>query len=361
VVVAVKQLDQLRHRIDALDTRLLSLLSQRGKLAIQIGHLKNSRGGGVYVPHREEMILRRLTTHNRGPLPDAAVRSIFREIISSCRMLEQHLRVAYFQGTNSTLTRIARVGFGSGARCEPMTSIADVFHTVSAGKADIGLVPVENSDEGSVSDTLDLFIQSDLQICAEWTGASTFTLCSRIPLGKTRKVWGKADAVAACREWIRRILPAATCRKVDHLRDALEHASQDADGALVADIQDDVPKELRLRTAAFHESQTRYWVLGKTDTLPTGHDKTSLMFILADEVGALQKSIAALSGAGINITRIESRPSHRKSDEFNFFVDVAGHLREPKVARAVSRLRKKTQLVKVLGSYPVVDGGIKTS
>ena len=355
----MKHLDQIRRRIDAIDSRLLRLLNQRARLAIEIGHLKRRSGNGVYVPHREEMILRRVSSASQGPLPDNAVRAIFREIISACRMLEHHLRVAYFQGTNATLTRIAQVGFGSGARCVPMNSIAEVFHAVGSRHADVGLVPVENSDEGSVSDTLDLFIQSDLQICAEWIGASTFTLCSRVPLAKVRRVWGRPEAVAACREWIRRILPRANCRKADTLREGLEHAGQDNDAALVADVQEDVPKELRLRAAAFHESKTRYWVLGRNETQPTGHDKTSLMFILADERGSLVRALAVLSGAGINITRIESRPSHRQGNEFNFFVDIAGHLAEPKVRRAVHKLRKRAHLVKVLGSYPVVDGRIK--
>lgn len=357
----MKRLEPIRRKIDALDSRLLKLLNQRARLAVEIGHLKRRSGDGVYVPHREEMILRRLTNANRGPLPDTVIRAIFREIISACRRLERRLRVAYFQGTNSTPNRIAHVGFGAGAHCMPMTSIADVFHAVSSGHADVGLVPVENSDEGSISDTLDLFIQSELQICAEWMGASTYTLCARVSLAKVRKVWGKPDALAACREWIRRILPRALCRKTDTLREALEHAGQDRDAALIADVQEDVPQELRLRTAAFHESKTRYWVLGKNEAHPTGHDKTSLMFILADESGTLVKALKTLSDAGINITRIESRPSHRQSDEFNFFVDIAGHLREPKVDRAVKRLRKRTHLVKVLGSYPVVDGGSRVT
>jgi chorismate mutase/prephenate dehydratase len=169
-------------------------------------------------------------------------------------------------------------------------------------------------------------------------------------------VWGKPDAIAATREWIRRALPKSSLRKADTFAEALAHARKDPGAVLVADIQEKIPLELGLRSAAFHESQTRYWVLGKSKTLPTGHDKTSLMFTLADRVGALQMSIADISGTGINITRIESRPSQRDGHEFNFFLDIGGHIQEPKVQKALAKLRKQTLSVKVLGAYPIVDG-----
>lgn len=353
----MKKLQQIRQRIDKVDSQLMRLLNQRAQYATDIGHLKKAHGQFVYAPHREEMILRRLARENRGPLPEKAIRAIFREIMSSCRQLEDHLRVSYFKGSNSALARLSRIGFGSAAKCTPATTIAEVFREVESGRAQAGVVPVENSDEGSVSDTLDLFIKSDLQIGAEWVGAMTYSLCARLPLGKVRTVWGKPDAVGSAREWIRRILPRASCRKADTLKDALHHASEDKSAALIADIEDDVPEALRLRSMAFHESKTRYWVLGRATTAPTGHDKTSLMFILQNRVGALSEAIQALSDSGINITRIESRPSHRRGNEFNFFIDIGGHIHEPKVAKAIQRLEAHTQLVKVLGAYPVVNGG----
>lgn len=353
----MKKLDSIRRKIDRVDSQLLRLLNQRARLAVEIGRLKKSHGEVVYAPHREEMILRRLCRENKGPLPESTVRAVFREVMSGCRRLEDNLRVAYFKGTNSAVARLARVGFGAAARCMPFLSIAEVFQAVESSRAHVGVVPVENSDEGSVSDTLDLFIKSDLQIVGEWVGATTYSLCARVPLGKVTHVWGKENAVAAGREWLRRILPKATCRKADTLKEALQHASEDKGAALIVDIEDDVPAGLRLRTAAFHESQTRYWVLGRAPTAPTGHDKTSLMFILANEVGALSKAIQALSDSGINITRIESRPSHRKGNEFNFFVDISGHIHEPKVRKAVKKLESRAHLVKVIGAYPIVDGG----
>ena len=333
---------------------MLRLLNRRARWAAEIGHLKKSAGHGIYVPHREETILRRLTRENRGPLSDKAVRTLFREIVSICRRSESEMRVVYFPGTNSSLDRLARIGFGSAAECVRMQSIPEVFRAVEKGAAQAGIVPIENSDEGSSSDTLDLFIQSDLRICAEWLGTATYLLCARWPLAKVRCLWAQAEALAATRKWIRVILPGATFRKASSLAEAVQHASHDKATGLVVDIQDEIPLALRMRAGAFHESQTQYWILGKTPTLPTGRDKTSVMFVLPNKVGALQKAVRILSRARLNITRIESRPSPHRNREFNFFVDIEGHLKERRVNGALAELSRATSSLKVLGSYPVI-------
>ena len=354
----MSDLDTLRKQIDALDTELLRLLNQRATLAKEIGVIKNRASLPIYAPDREMKLLRSLVERSEGPLRAESIRAIYREIMSSALSLEKSLTIAYL-GPAATFTHEAAIKrFGSSLHYAPQRSIAEVFSEVSKSRADYGVVPVENSTEGVVTHTLDMFVDSDLKIVSQVVLRISHCLAGRGRREAIRRLYVHPQTLAQCRGWIQRNLPQAELVETSSNARSAELASTERRSAAIcgslaaaeygvpvleADVQDNAA------------NATRFLVLGRQCGPPSGHDRTSVMFSIRDEVGALHKALAPFRRYRINMTKIESRPSKRKAWEYFFFVDCDGHYETPKVAKAIELLGQHCSFVKVLGSYPNAD------
>jgi chorismate mutase/prephenate dehydratase len=350
-------LDALRKEIDAVDQELLERLNKRVELAQQVGHYKLERGMEVYVPSREEEVFGKLTAGNRGPLPAKAVRAIYREIISAAISLEKPLKVAYL-GPEATYTHQAALkNFGSSIPYMSMPTVPDVFTAVRRGDADYGVVPVENSTQGTVISTLDMLVESELKVVAQIYLEIAHCLISQSPLEKIRSVHSKDNALGQCRQWLARMLPAAELVDATSTAAAVEHAARHPEAAAIASS---IAAELyRVPIVEANimdrtDNVTRFLVIGKgaSPMLGGGRDKTSLVFSLHDEPGSLLKALQPFSSRGINLCKIESRPSRRRAWDYYFYVDIIGHRDEPQVREALAELEQLCPVLKWLGSYP---------
>lgn len=351
-----RDLPSLRRQIDAIDDQILELLNQRAEVALAVGHAKAGQGLEFYVPGRELEVFERLTTRNRGPFPNDAVRRVYREIISASLSLEQPIKVA-FLGPPATFTHQAALRqFGFSAQLVPQKSIPGVFEEVLRGRAPYGVVPVENSNEGVVSHTLDMFISSDLKIIAEILLEISHDLLSLSGrMEDVRQVASHPQALAQCRHWLEENLPEVPLMEAASTGLAAQMAAEDGSMAAIAsEIATSLyglqPVKKRIEDNA--NNYTRFLVIGRTMPEPSGRDKTSLMFSIADQPGILCRMLAPFSSRNINLTKIESRPIKTKAWEYVFFVDLDGHAVEPLVAEALEELRACCRQFKVLGSYP---------
>jgi chorismate mutase/prephenate dehydratase len=349
-------LEELRSGIDRVDGEILALLTRRAELAREVGTLKRQRGERAYAPHREEMLLDRLREMGRdaGLSPEAVTR-IFREIISACRALEAPLRVA-FLGPEATFTHIAtHRHFGSDVHFSPQPTQADVFQQVERERADYGVVPIENSTMGVVGDTLDLFARSGLQICGEILLPVAHHLLGNATLAAVERTYSHRQAFAQCALWLRRHLPNCEQIEVGSTAEAARRAAKEPGAAAIAS---DLAAELYgLNILAQHiedssENITRFLVIGRHIAGRTGRDKTSLLFAVKHEVGALVRVLERFGSHDINLAKIESRPSRIRSWEYLFYVDVEGHTDDESLRAALAEIEAVCQFVKVLGSYP---------
>lgn len=352
----IPSLDRLRRRIDVLDERLVRLLNERARAVLEIKRVKDAGRHPFYAPHREAEVYRRAARANRGPLPDEALQAVFREIMSASLALESRLRVAYL-GPLATNTHLAAVQkFGSSVIQRPVPSLKDVFLEVERGRADYGVVPVENSTEGMVNHTLDLFVDSDLKICSEILMPISHTLMSRDgALERVRKVYTHPQPFAQCRLWLETNLPGARIVETSSTAKAAQLAAREPSAAAIAPEM--AAKLYGLRPIARRiedvgDNVTRFLVVGKTSAERTGHDKTSLMVSIKDRVGALYSLLLPFQRRRLNLTSIESRPSRRRAWDYYFFIDVEGHVSDLGVRRALADLERDALFVKVLGSYP---------
>ena len=348
-------MDEIRTRIDAIDQQILALLSQRADCAVEIGKVKRSEDAVFYVPEREKMVLEKLKALNVGPLPDSALRAIYREIISSMRALEKDVTVA-FLGPRDTFTHKAALRvFGATAEYHPVASIADVFTEVERKRIDYGVVPVESSMGGGVSDTLDRFLTSDLKIINEILIHVTQNLLSNSPIDEIERIYSKDNALLQCRNWLRANLPQAELIAVASTAEGARMAAEEKGAAAIA--SDLAAETFNVDILAEHiedapHNFTRFFVLGHQVADRTGHDKTSLLISINDKPGALYSLLLPFSEAGINLTRIESRPSRQKAWEYVFFVDFMGHVTDENVKATLEHIAQYTHQVKVLGSFP---------
>lgn len=350
-------LASLREHIDRIDAQILTLLNRRARLAARIGRSKRQDGTRVYVPERERQIFARLGKLNRGPLSNEAVRAIYREIISASRALEEPIRVAYL-GPEATFTHLAaREQFGSQAVFVPVATIPQVFAEVERGQVDYGVVPVENSSEGGVAITLDMFVESRVQIIAEVSLEVRHCLLSRASqLTQVRRVFAHPQALAQCRRWLTTHLPGVTTEEVASNSHAAVVAVGDRGAAAIASRMAAEHYGLRVLAANIQDQAanfTRFLVLGRETSpgQPTGRDKTSLLLSVRDEVGILYRTLKPFAEHAINLLRIESRPLKGRPWEYLFFIDVEGHISEERLARVLREIEPYCVLVKVLGSY----------
>ncbi len=347
-----------RQAIDALDAQLVKLLNERTRHVLSIGEIKLKAGEEIYAPHRESAVLQRICKSNAGPMTNESLRAIYREIMSSALSLEKSLTIAYF-GPEATFTHQAAIRrFGSSLRYSPHRTIADVFAEVSKNRADYGVVPVENSTEGVVTHTLDMFVDSDLKIVAQIVLPVQQCLLSKSPRARIKKLFVHPQSLAQCRGWIQNNLPAAEIIETSSNARSAELAAKEKNTAALAGVLAAEKYGLNVLELDIQDNAanaTRFLVLGRQCSPPTGKDRTSLMVSIADKVGALHHALAAFRRARINLTKIESRPSKRKAWEYFFFIDCDGHQHDRKVARAIEALGKECSFVKVLGSYPNTD------
>ncbi|MGH8583745.1 MAG: prephenate dehydratase [Gammaproteobacteria bacterium] len=353
-----QELKELRARIDALDEQLLKLINQRAALAKQVAATKGGaiENDGYYRPEREAQVLRNVIAANPGPLPDEEVARLFREVMSACLALQRPLDVA-FLGPEGTFTHAAVLKhFGQSVHAMPMGTIGDVFREVEAGACHYGIVPVENSIEGVVNHTLDMFVNSSLKICGEVELRIHHHLLSKTGgLDEPQRVYAHEQALAQCRRWLDNQLPRAERRALSSNAEAARRAAQEPGSAAIAgDAAANLYGLQRLASNIEDETDntTRFLVIGHQSTPPSGDDKTSLIFSTSNQPGALYKMLGAFAEHGISMMRIESRPSRRGMWDYVFFVDVEGHLRDALVAEALKDLKQRAAMVKLLGSYP---------
>jgi chorismate mutase/prephenate dehydratase len=352
-------LDEWRARIDEFDRQLLRLLNQRAELSLEIGRAKRESGEPVHVPEREQGILEDLARLNPGPLPEGAIRAIWSEILSASRSLQRPFRVAYF-GPQGTYTHMAALRhFGSSAEFVPVRGIPDVFEEVERGRADVGVVPIENSSEGVVNHTLDGLIDSELLICGEASLDIHHNLLSRASeLGDVKRVYSHPQALAQCRGWLARHLPdAEVVETIQSTSAAVEQAVLDpATAAVASELAGHlyhVPA-LRERIEDYANNVTRFLVMGRRAAGRTGRDKTSVLFSIRDEVGTLYRILEPFATARLSLTKIESRPTRRRPWEYVFFVDFEGHRDDPVTQGVLAAVLERCLFLKVLGSYPIL-------
>jgi chorismate mutase/prephenate dehydratase len=352
-------IEQLRERIDGVDEGILDLLSRRAALVQQVGGVKMKTGQDFYIPHREKKIITGLQKKNKGPLPPAAIESIYREILSACRSLESRLKVAFF-GPEATYTHQAALkNFGATAEYIAVPTIADVFAEVEKKRADFGVVPIENSTEGVVNHTLDMFIESELVICSELSMAiGLYLLSVSGTRKKIKKVYSYLQPLAQCRKWLETNLPGIPVIETLSTAEAARRAAREPDAAAVASKA--AGELYGLETVERNiednrENFTRFLVIGRNYAESSGMDKTSVMFSIKDKVGALHDMLMTFKSHKINLTKIESRPTKKKAWEYIFFIDFLGHVSEPRVQAALKALARHCVFLKVLGSYPRAD------
>ena len=345
-----------RSRINNLDDEILHLLNQRAEAVLQIGDLKRRQGAPSYVPERESEVLRRLTAASRGAFPSSGVEAVWREILSACRQLERPLTVAFF-GPVATFTHQAALNrFGSAADYRPVRTIAEVFDDVEHGRVNQGVVPVENTTEGAVNVTLDRLIDADVTIVGEAYLDITQNLLSHAAdLGQIKRVLSHPQGLAQCRAWLARNMPDVPTEEATSTAAAAEMAAGDPTVAAIAsDLAGHrygVPV-LRAHIEDNQQNATRFLVISRSPAGPSRRDKTSILFAMPNQPGALHRILEPFARVGLNLTKIESRPAKHRPWDYVMFVDFEGHRDTPVVADVLAETAERTVFLKILGSYP---------
>jgi chorismate mutase / prephenate dehydratase len=353
-------LAEIRERIDAIDAEVHALLNARAHFAQQVGISKSSSGKAVdfYRPEREAEVLRKALARNRGPLRDEEIARLFREIMSACLAQQEPLKVA-FLGPEGTFTQAAVVKhFGSSVRALPLPAIDEVFHEVEGGIADFGVVPIENSSEGTVNHTLDMFLGSALKICGEVELRIHHHLMGRMSVfADVRRVCAHAQALAQCRGWLDDQLPDAERVAVSSNAEGARRARDERGSAAIASRAAAEIYGLTLLADEIEDrpdNTTRFLVVGRKLFSASGVDRTTLLVSASDtdDAGALFRLLEPFAEHRINMTRIESRPSRKRKWDYVFFIDIEGHVSDPPLAKALASLEERASLFKILGSYP---------
>lgn len=351
-----RKLQALRAKIDRLDQQLISLLSERAKVAMEVGKFKRLHHLELYAADREKLVHHRVTKLNRGPLTTDNINAIFQEIMSACVALEKPLRIAYL-GPEATFSHQAAVRqFGHAAEFIQIPTIEGIFREVERGQCDFGVVPIENSTEGSVYRTLDLFMETPLKIVAEIAlEVSLYLMSSTSSVQKIRKIYSHPHALAECSQWLSQNLPDVPVEALSSTALAAKKAAEEPLAAAVAS---------RIAASIYHlhilkekiedhaHNFTRFWVIGHQSPHKTGHDKTSVMFSVKDEVGALYKALYPFYRNDVNITKIESRPVKDRPWEYVFFVDLEGHMSNRALKKSLAEMQDMGLALKILGTYP---------
>jgi chorismate mutase/prephenate dehydratase len=351
-----ERIKDLRQKIDRVDEQILRLLNERAEIVLEVGKMKSEARSNFYDPKRESEVLQRLTSRNTGSFPGHAISPVFHEIISACRSLEVKLDVVYL-GPEATNTHMACLDrFGSSIRAVPKDNIPDVFEAVERGEASYGVVPIENTTEGSVSRTLDMLIELEVKISGELVMRISHDLLSLS--GKPEdilKIYSHPQALGQCRKWLRKNYPSIPLIETASTAKAARLAAEDSKAAAIAGSLAARLYGLRVvrsQIEDYFHNYTRFLVLGRQNAERTGKDKTSILFSISHAPGTLNEVLKHFSERGINLTKIESRPVRDRAWEYVFFIDFEGHVKDEPITELLAELEKKVSFLKVLGSYP---------
>lgn len=350
------KLKPLRDRIDAIDAQLLSLLNQRATVAQEVGHVKAETQAPVFRPEREAQVLARVANSNPGPLPSADLQGIFREIMSACRALEKRVNVAFLGPAGTYSEQAVWQQFGHAVQGLPCVSIDEVFRSVEAGTADFGVVPVENSTEGTINRTLDLLLQTSLTINGEVALPVHHSLMSKSgKMDGVDRICAHSQSLAQCQAWLNQHYPDIERQAVASNGEAARLASENANVAAIAGEMAAKRYGIAIAHANIQDdphNRTRFFVIGRLQPGPCGRDQTSLVLSVPNKPGAVYELLAPLAAHQVSMTRFESRPARTGGWDYYFYVDVEGHVQEAKVASALAVLQTQAAFFKVLGSYP---------
>lgn len=348
-------LKDLRQRIDGLDQKIIELLNRRTDLVVEIGKLKGREGKAVYAPERESAIYQRIEALAKGSLSKEALKSIYREIMSSALALERSLTIAYL-GPEASFTHLASISkFGSSVSYVPAATITEVFQEVDQKRADYGVIPIENSIEGAVTHSMDTLIDSDLKIASEIVFEISHHLMSNSPLKEIRRVYSNPQVFGQCRVWLESRLPRVELVETASTAQAAERAKREDGTAAIASKLAATLYDLPIVAEGIEDhahNVTRFLVVGREFPPASGRDKTSIVVSIKDKVGALYEMLMPIRRHRINMTKIESRPSKKKAWDYYFFIDFEGHIDEPRPKKMLKELEGKIRFLKILGSYP---------
>lgn len=351
-----QRLTPLRAQIDAIDQELLELISKRAKAAQEVGHIKNESSAPIFRPERENQVIQNVLQKNPGPLLADGLASIWREIMSACRALESKQTIAYLGPTGTFSEQAAHQFFGQSISGLPCVSLDEVFKAVEKGAATFGVVPVENSSEGAVSRTLDLLLESPLQISGEVVLPIRHHLLTKHGnLDGVKTVCAHAQALAQCQQWLSVHAPQLQRQAVSSNAEAARMASKDSSIAAIAGEPAQLAYGLQIVSAQIQDdpnNRTRFVVIGQYACQPCGQDQTSLVLSVANQPGAVHHLLGPLAKHGVSMTRFESRPARKGSWEYHFYIDIEGHTSDAKVATAIAELKTIAAFYKNLGSYP---------
>jgi chorismate mutase/prephenate dehydratase len=353
-------LADVRVRIDGIDRQIQELIAERAGWAHQVGKAKGPLKAAVdyYRPERESQVLRMVIDRNHGPLADEVLVRLFREIMSACLAQQEPLKVGYLGPEGTFSEQAVRKHFGHSAHGLPLASIEEVFQEVEAKHADFGVVPVENSGQGTIQVTLDMFLTSDLKICGEVELRVRQYLLSRTGrIEDIERVYSHPQSFAQTKGWLRTNLPDAELLPVSSNAEAARRARNADDAAAIAGesaghvygLRKVIDSPIEDRS----DNTTRFLVLGRQIFPTSGHDRTSVLVFIKDQPGALFNVLSPFARHGISMNRIESRPSHQAKWEYAFFIDVAGHVDDVPMKKALAELERHAARIKLLGSYPV--------
>lgn len=348
-------LDELRQKIDEINKLIVTNLDERARLAVEIGKMKAKDNQAIFDPSRQKNILKQVASLGDGSFPTDALQKVFLEIMSACLSLERKLKIGYFGGEASFTHMASLAEFGSSVEYLSHPTIQDIFLAVVKREIDYGVVPIENSTGGIVHYTLDMFMEYDVKIFSEVILQIRQNLLSRFPLDEIKVIYSNPQPFLQCHNWLREHLPKAEHREVVNTIDgvklaltmensaaiASDYASELYSISIVAKSIEDIP-----------DNCTRFWVIGKDTAPPSGNDKTSLLISIKDKPGALFYLLKPFAELGINLTKIESRPTKKKAWEYVFFIDLHGHYTDHKVQKALKMIEPEVVFVKVMGSYP---------
>jgi len=351
-----EELKELRKQIDEVDTQIVELLKKRIELAKKIGEIKKSIGTQPFDLGREKEVLKKILSLNQGIFPEDTLRVIYSEIIKACRSAQQKIKVAYL-GPEATFSHIAALNyFGTSAELIPVETILDVFEEVSSERVNFGVVPIENSIEGVVATTLDAIYEYGLKVCGEIYESISHHLMNQTgKLEDIKKILSHPQAIAQCRKWLRKKLPSIPIETVPSTAFAAKWAAVDEKVGAIASLM--AAKLYHLQIVAkniedIRGNSTRFWIIGKQEVEPTGNDKTSLIFSVADKPGALFEVLKCFAERGINLTKIESRPSKNEPWKYIFFLDCEGHVKDENIRLCLEEMQNYCLQVVWLGSYP---------
>ncbi|ASR44330.1 chorismate mutase [Xanthomonas citri pv. mangiferaeindicae] len=349
----------VRAQIDGIDHQIQTLIAERAQFARQVGKAKGKLAAAVdyYRPEREAQVLRRVVDRNDGPLSDTELVRLFREIMSACLAQQEPLKIGYLGPEGTFSQQAVHKQFGHSAMGLPLASIEEVFDEVAAGHADFGVVPVENSGQGTIQSTLDLFLTSPLRICGEVELRVHQYLLSRTGrLDEIERVYSHGLSLAQCKGWLRQNLPQAEKHAVVSNAEGVRRAQKSDDAAAIAGENAAHVYGMKVIAGPIEDrsdNTTRFLVIGRGAFPPSGNDRTSLMVFIRDQPGALYRILEPLARRGISMNRIESRPAHGALWQYAFFIDVAGHVDESPLKDALDEIDAFAGDVRVLGSYPV--------